>query len=208
MSIEPLLAGYKRFLAGDLGRHRARWERLAQGQSPKIMVIACSDSRVDPATIFDAGPGEIFAVRNVANIVPPDLGESGYHGVSAAIEFAVTQLEVSEIVVMGHGQCGGCGAALSHHFDAAAPGAGGYIDRWLDLVAPVRDAVIAQHGAHATTAMEQAVVRMSLDNLRSFPWIAQRERDGRLQLHGAWFAIMQGELHLLDEASGAFAPVR
>src|ERR1700753_691145 len=121
-----LLDGYQRFRTSEYRRHRDRWEELSEGQNPRVMVIACSDSRVEPAQIFDTVPGEIFAVRNIANLVPPfELG-GGRHGVSAALEFAVTQLEVPEIVVLGHGKCGGVGAALSRRFKHAAPGHGGF----------------------------------------------------------------------------------
>jgi len=172
------------------------------------MVIACSDSRVDPATIFDTSPGEIFAVRNVANLVPPYEGGGGRHGVSAALEFAVTQLEVPEIVVLGHGQCGGVNAALSRRFEHAPPGAGGFIAHWIDLLDEARDRVTEALGSgdEAVRALELETVRVSLRNLRSFPWISEREGAGRLRLHGAYFAIADGRLHLLDQASGEFAP--
>src|SRR6187551_2013077 len=122
-----LLEGYQRFRSNRFESARDRWEELAEGQSPRAVVIACSDSRADPATIFDTSPGEMFVVRNVANLVPPFETGGGRHGVSAALEFAVTQLEVPEIVVMGHGQCGGVDAALSRRFENAPPGAGGFI---------------------------------------------------------------------------------
>ena len=127
-----LIDGYHRFRDGGWQEQRERWAQLSQGQSPKVMVIACSDSRVDPAQIFDVSPGEIFVVRNVANLVPPFENDSGRHGVSAALEFAVTQLEVPEVVVMGHGSCGGCAAALSQRFAGAQPGEGGFIGHWVE----------------------------------------------------------------------------
>jgi carbonic anhydrase len=201
-----LLQGYERFRASDWHRQRARWAELADGQSPKVMVIACSDSRVDPAMIFDTSPGEMFVVRNVANLVPPyELG-GGRHGVSAALEFAVTQLEVPEIVVMGHGGCGGCRAALDQSFKNARPGEGGFISRWIDLLDEARERVIAEHGTAdaAPRAMEHEAVKVSLANLRTFSCIREREADGRIKLHGAYFAIADGQLHLLDEASGRF----
>jgi carbonic anhydrase len=200
-----LLQGYQRFRQTDWQRQRARWAELAEGQSPKTMVIACSDSRVDPAAIFDVSPGEMFVVRNVANLVPPfELG-GGRHGVSAALEFAVTQLEVEEIIVMGHGQCGGVAAALSRRFEGAKPGEGGFIAHWIDLLDDARDKVVSKHGDQANTELEHEAVKVSLANLRSFACIREREGDGRLKLHGAWFAISDGQLHLLDEATGAFS---
>jgi len=170
-----------------------------------VMVIACSDSRVDPTQIFDSGPGEMFVVRNVAALVPPYETSPGHHGVSAALEFAVTQLQVEEVVVMGHGFCGGCAAALTGQFDDAAHGEGHFIADWIEMLRGARDKVRAEHGEDFR-AMELEAVRVSLANLRTFPWVSEREADGRLKLHGAYFAIADGVLHLLDEGSGEFSP--
>jgi len=200
-----LIEGYRRFRSAGWARERERWSQLAEGQSPKVMVVACSDSRVDPSQIFDAGPGEMFVVRNVANLVPPFETDTGRHGVSAALEFAVTQLQVEEVVVMGHGFCGGCAAALTGQFDDAAHGEGHFIADWIELLREARDKVRAHQGEDFR-AMELEGVRVSLANLRTFPWVSEREADGRLKLHGAYFAIADGILHLLDEASGEFAP--
>ncbi len=202
-----LIAGYQRFRREDWGHQRARWAELADGQSPKVMVIACSDSRVDPTQIFDASPGEIFMVRNIANLVPPYERGGGRHGVSAAIEFAVTQLEVPEIVVMGHESCGGVGAALTERFDGAAPGEGGFIAHWVDMLDDARGRIVAEHGdgPAAVRALEHETVRVSLANLRTFPFVAEREAAGKLTLRGAYFAIRDGVLHVMDEV-GAFSP--
>lgn len=205
-----LLSGYRRFQRNGLATQRSRWAELAEGQSPNIMVIACSDSRVDPSIIFDASPGQMFVVRNVANLVPPfELG-GGRHGVSAALEFAVTQLEVSEILVMGHGACGGCSAALSQNFKNAKPGEGGFISRWIEMLDEARETVIRKHGTYpsagAIQAMEHEAVKVSLANLRTFPCIQEREAAGSLALHGAWFAIDEGELYVFDPASSEFEP--
>jgi len=205
-----LISGYRRFQRNGWASQRSRWAELAEGQSPNIMVIACSDSRVDPSTIFDASPGQMFVVRNVANLVPPfELG-GGRHGVSAALEFAVTQLEVSEILVMGHGACGGCSAALSQNFKHAKPGEGGFISRWIEMLDEARETVIQNHGpgltAGAIRAMEHEAVKVSLANLRTFPCIQEREAAGSLALHGAWFAINEGELYVFDTGSGEFHP--
>ncbi|MEA3054076.1 MAG: carbonic anhydrase, partial [Sphingomonadales bacterium] len=145
-SLDTLIDGYRRFRETGWARERERWSDLAEGQSPEVMVIACSDSRVDPATIFDTRPGEMFVVRNVAALVPPYQPDSNYHGVSAALEFAVTQLEVKEVLVMGHGFCGGCAASLTGQFDAARDGEGHFIAHWIDLLDPARDRVLAEHG--------------------------------------------------------------
>ena len=207
---QGLIEGYRRFRRSGWSRQRERWTELAEGQRPRVMVIACSDSRVDPSQIFDARPGEMFVVRNVANLVPPFEPDSSHHGVSAALEFAVTQLEVEELVVMGHGFCGGCAAALTGQFDQAEHGSGHFIAHWIGMLSAAREAIRARHpdlGREAFLEMELEGVRLSLDNLRTFPWIREREESGRLQLHGAFFAIENGVLHVLDPASGEFGPV-
>jgi carbonic anhydrase len=205
-----LLDGYRRFRAAGWARERARWADLAEGQSPEVLVIACSDSRVDPATIFDARPGEMFVIRNVAALVPPYEPDSQYHGVSAALEFAVTQLNVRDVVVMGHGFCGGCAASLTGQFDDARGGEGHFIAHWIDLLDEARDKVRGRHGApfgrSAFQEMEMEGVKVSLANLRTFPWVREREAEGRLRLRGAFFSIADGCLHLLDEANGRFSP--
>lgn len=205
-----MLAGYGRFRETGWAQQRGRWDELAEGQSPKVMVIACSDSRVDPSQIFDTSPGEIFVVRNVAAMVPPFETTPGHHGVSAALEFAVQVLGVREIVVMGHGKCGGCKAALSHDLKDAQPGEGGFVHNWIELLDPARDIVIAKYGddrsRDAERAMEQEGVKVSLANLRSFPWVKDKEDRGQLRLIGSFFAISDGQLHVLDEPSGTFSP--
>ena len=205
-----LLAGNHRFRHDAWTPHRERWTSLGEGQSPEVMVIACSDSRVDPAQIFDVAPGEIFVVRNVAAMVPPFETAPGLHGVSAALEFAVQVLKVKEIVVMGHGMCGGCKAALTRELHGAEPGEGGFIANWIAMLDEARGPVVAAHGTTgrvAERAMEQAGVRVSLANLRTFPCIRRAEREGELRLRGAFFAISDGVLHVLDEATDQFSPV-
>jgi carbonic anhydrase len=206
-----LVEGYRRFRSSGWGRERERWSRLAEGQSPKVMVIACSDSRVDPALIFDADPGEIFVVRNVANLVPPYQPDQAYHGVSAALEFAVTQLKVEEVIVLGHGYCGGCAAALTGQFDNAEWGQGGFIAHWIDMLSDARGKIRARFPGPlerpAFRAMEHEGVRISLRNLRTFPWVTEREAEGALKIRGGFFAISDGVLHLMDESTGGFAPV-
>ncbi|MGQ0558891.1 MAG: carbonic anhydrase [Sphingosinicella sp.] len=204
-----LIEGHRRFRRHGWEAQRGRWAELAEGQSPKVMVIACSDSRVDPAQIFDARPGEIFVVRNVANLVPPYQPDSAYHGVSAALEFAVTQLEVEEIVVMGHGFCGGCAAALTGQFDDAPHGAGHFIAHWIDMLRPARERIRSRHlhlDRAAFLEMEKAGVCLSIRNLRTFPWVAEREGANSLTVHGAYFSIEEGVLHVLDEEANLFSP--
>jgi carbonic anhydrase len=206
-SFDDLLAGYRRFHNDGWKTQRARWSELAEGQSPDTLVIACSDSRVDPAQIFDVSPGTIFVVRNVANLVPPFEADTSRHGVSAAVEFAVTQIPVREIIVLGHEFCGGCKASMSQAFAGKAPGEGGFLGHWVDMLDDAREDVIAAHGhgADAERALEREAVKVSLANLRSFPFVTEAEAAGRLRLRGAWFGIREGQLQLLDEASGAFS---
>lgn len=207
--LDRLLSGYRRFRDTGWTSNRERWATLGEGQQPEIMVIACSDSRVDPSQIFDVDPGEIFVVRNVAAMVPPFETTPGHHGVSAALEFAVQVLQVKEILVMGHGMCGGCKAALTRELHGAEPGEGGFVADWIALLDEAREPVAALHGTTgrvAERAMEEAGVRVSLANLRTFPCIRRKERDGQLRLRGAFFAISDGVLHFMDDATGQFAP--
>ena len=205
-----MIEGYRRFRDGGWQQQRERWEQLAEGQSPKVMIIACSDSRSEPSQIFDTNPGEIFVVRNVAALVPPFETTPGRHGVSAALEFAVQFLHVEEIVVMGHGLCGGCHAALHRTMAGAEPGRGGFIADWIAMLDDAGEQVRSDHrdidNREAARAMELAAVRVSLDNLRTFPCIQEKERRGALRLRGAFFAISDGVLHLMDETSGEFLP--
>lgn len=208
--LKTLVDGYHRFREHGWSSNRERWAALREGQEPRVMVIACSDSRVDPAQIFDVDPGEIFVVRNVAAMVPPFETTPGHHGVSAALEFAVQVLKVKEIVVMGHGMCGGCKAALSQELKGTEPGQGGFIADWIDLLDHAREEVVHKHGStgrDAERAMEHAGVKVSLANLRTFPCVQAKERSGDLTLRGAFFAISDGLLHVLDEGTGNFRPV-
>ena len=183
---------------------------MAEGQSPRVMILSCADSRVDPAHIFDARPGEMFVVRNIAALAPPYETTGGFHGVSAALEFAVAQLEVAEILVLGHGLCGGCAAALTGQFDGTPHGEGHFIADWVQMLKDAREGVRARHpelDRDAFLDMEREAVKVSLANLRTFPWIASREQAGSLKLHGAHFSIAEGRLYILDEAEEDFRPV-
>ena len=209
-SSDRLVQGYRRFRETGWTPRRDRWAQLREGQQPEVMIIACSDSRVDPAQIFDTDPGEIFVVRNVAALVPPFETTPGHHGVSAALEFAVQVLKVREIVVMGHGMCGGCRAALTQEMRGAERGNGGFIADWIEMLDDARAPIAAAYGTEgrvAERAMELAAVTVSLANLRTFPCIRSKEASGELTLRGAFFAISDGVLHLLDERSGAFLAV-
>jgi carbonic anhydrase len=208
--LSKLIEGYRRFREKDWAHERERWSDLAEGQSPQVMVLSCADSRVDPAQIFDARPGEMFVVRNIAALAPPYETSPGFHGVSAALEFAVTQLNVGEILVMGHGLCGGCSASLTGNFEDTPHGEGHFIADWVRMLEPARDRVRSRHqqlDRDAFLDMEREAVKVSVANLRTFPWIAERERSGALKLHGAHFSIAEGRLYVLDEAEENFRPV-
>ena len=199
-----LVEGYYRFRGTEWLEERERWQELAGGQAPKVMVIACSDSRVDPATIFGSRPGEVFVVRNVANLVPPYETGGGRHGVSAALEFAVTKLNVEEILVLGHGACGGVNAALTQSLANSELGEGGFVANWISLLDDARDRVAAEHGtgAEGQKALEQEGVRVSIQNLLTFPFVRERVEAGTLAIHGAVFAIADGKLRVLGEDGG------
>ena len=201
--MDALIAGYRRFRAAEWPQRRARFVDLAQrGQSPRALVVACSDSRVDPAMIFDAGPGELFIVRNVANLVPPYQPDSASHATSAALEFGVRVLEVSDLIVLGHGMCGGIAALLN----GIPEPAGDFLAPWIAIAEPAKRRVLAAAPEDPQTACEHEAVRLSLENAMTFPWIAERVRGGRLRLHGASFAIRSGILEWLGE-DGEFRPV-
>jgi carbonic anhydrase len=187
-----------------LPAEQSRYRDLAErGQAPETMIIGCCDSRVAPEVIFDVGPGELFVMRNVANLVPPYSPDGAYHGVSAALEYAVQVLRVQHIVVLGHARCGGIRA-----FADNAP-SGDFIGKWMSLVAPVATAIRSREEAPGSylTRLEQASVLQSLDNLMTFPCVQSAHERGRLALHGAYFDVATGELAALDRTSGRFATV-
>jgi carbonic anhydrase len=194
--MERLIEGYRRFRETAWRQHEDRFATLAErGQSPRALVIACSDSRVDPQMIFSAAPGELFVVRNVANLVPPYEPDAAYHGTSAAIEFAVRALEVPDIVVMGHAGCGGVAALLR---EAETGPVGDFIGPWMSMARPARERVLAAGGDSLHTACEHETVKLSLANLLTFPWIKERVDAGRLRMHGAYFDIESGGLDHLQ----------
>jgi carbonic anhydrase len=202
---DHLLDGYGRFRSGRYVQDEARYRSLGAGlQSPKLMIIACCDSRAAPETIFDAGPGEIFVMRNVANLVPPYAPDGGHHATSAAIEFAVLSIGVKDIVVMGHGRCGGIRAVVEGGDPLSA---GDFIGKWMSDVHDVAHAVREDHNHDhdLQTAVEHASVEHSLANLRTFPWLRMRENKGEVGIHGAWFDISLGELHVFDQTKRDWA---
>jgi carbonic anhydrase len=204
---ERLIEGYRAFLAERFPRERSRFAALAEaGQRPEVMVIGCCDSRVSPEVIFDASPGELFVVRNVANLVPPYAPDGDYHGTSAALEFAVQALQVKHIVVLGHAHCGGIRAFAD---DAAPLSAGDFIGKWMTMIAPAAERLGPRGGdmADYLARLERAAIAQSLTNLMTFPYVAERVGKGRLALHGAYFGVATGVLLVRDPETGAFAPV-
>lgn len=194
-----ILAGYTRFRSGKYAEESDCYRSQGEGaQRPKMMIVACCDSRAAPETIFDAGLGEIFVVRNVANLVPSYAPDGKHHSTSAAIEFAVLSLGVKDIIVMGHGRCGGIRAVVEGREPLSK---GDFIGKWMSDVEDVVHAVRDVHEDHATlcTAVERASVEHSLANLRTFPWLRMRENKGEIGLHGAWFDISLGELHVYED---------
>lgn len=200
--MDRLIEGYRVFRDTYFQHHRDMFGQLAQGQAPKAMVISCCDARVDPGLIFNAEPGEIFTLRNVANLVPPYSPDDAYHGTSSAIEFAVRSLGVSDIVVMGHSRCGGVRALLGAH-------EGDFIGPWMRIAEPARTRAIALAGDQDIDVVrricEHETVKISLQNLHGFPWIRERVRAGTLTLHGWYFDIEHGHILALDEATGEFS---
>ncbi|ESR23131.1 carbonic anhydrase [Lutibaculum baratangense] len=191
-----LIEGYRRFRAERWPTERDRYEKLAlYGQRPETLVIGCSDSRVDPQTVFGAGPGELFVVRNVAAIVPPYETGTGHHGTSAALEYGVRVLEVKRIVVLGHAQCGGVRAIVEGAPDSAAD----FIKPWLQLAAPALQAIPeGLDHAEVIHRCEHEVVRLSMSNLLSFPWIKDAVDAGRLEIEGFSFGVANGALQRFD----------
>ncbi|MBU6508057.1 MAG: carbonic anhydrase [Alphaproteobacteria bacterium] len=205
---ERLLQGHRAFLSGRFVGEQTRYETLARtGQRPEIMVIGCVDSRVSPEVIFDAAPGEILVVRNVANLVPPfEPHRETQHGTSAAIEFGVQALQVKHVVVLGHALCGGIRAFVDEQQPLSA---GDFIGRWMAQIAPAAEALGARGPDHDAylRRLERASVELSLTNLMTFPFVRRRVEAGALALHGAYFGVATGRLLVRDPASGAFEPM-
>jgi carbonic anhydrase len=204
---ELLSDRYRRFKYRHFIPHAEQYEELAAyGQAPDVMIVSCCDSRVDPETIFSAMPGELFVMRNVANLIPPFETGGTYHGVSAAIEFAVLNLRVKHLVIMGHSGCGGVKAALDR--EAARETEGQFITKWMSMLESARLRVLASHQGAARkdmiTALEREGIKTSLKNLRTFPFLQELEAKGRIGLHGAYFDIATGQLSALNETTGEF----
>ena len=212
--VSELVTGYRTFMRDQYHHDAETYRSLAdKGQSPRTMVVACCDSRVDPSRIFSAKPGQLFIVRNVANLVPPFEPHGDYHGTSAALEFAITSLGVENIVVLGHARCGGVRGFLQG-LGQTAP-AGTFIGKWISLLKPAWGEVLQAQGQNGgkldeeerQRALEQTSIRYSLDNLRTFPFVKERLAQGTLSLHGGFFDIATGGLLSYDAASRTFEAV-
>ncbi|MEH2550939.1 carbonic anhydrase [Bradyrhizobium sp. AZCC 2262] len=206
---QRLLDGYRAFTSQRLPTEQSRYRELSErGQSPAAMVIGCCDSRVSPEVIFDAGPGELFVVRNVANLVPVFQPDGGAHGVSAALEYAVQVLRIKHIVVLGHAQCGGIRAFIDD-IDPLSPG--DFIGRWMAMFIKPGEKVSQRERETRqdfTTRIEKAAVFRSLENLMTFPFVRSRVERGEMELHGAYFGVAEGSLFVLDPEAKEFRSVR
>lgn len=207
--IERLIDGFQRFQKQYFERNPSLYRDLKQGQHPSTLVIGCSDSRVDPSLLLDCDPGDIFTIRNIANLIPPCGGSNGRQGVSAALQFAVTQLKVERIIVLGHSGCGGIRALMDEQFPSSE--GTDFLGRWVSIADPAKYRVLQKLGNAAPAAQyracEQAAILVSLRNLESFPWIAERVQDDKLSLHGWYFDMEAGALHAYSPRADAFLPL-
>ena len=206
---QHLLDGYRAFTSQRLPTEQSRYRELSErGQSPAVMVIGCCDSRVSPEVIFDAGPGELFVVRNVANLVPVFQPDGGAHGVSAALEYAVQVLRIKHVVVLGHAQCGGIRAFIDD-IDPLSPG--DFIGRWMAMFIKPGE-IVEQRDRESmhefTVRIEKAAIFRSIENLMTFPFVRSRVERGEMELHGAYFGVAEGSLFVLDKAAKEFQSVR
>jgi len=197
-SVDQLIDGYRRFRAGWVNQ-KAHYEGLNERQTPGVCVISCCDSRVDPLSIFDARPGDLFVIRNVANLVPPYWAGEGLQGTSTAIEFAVRYLKVGLILVLGHARCGGVRAAI----DTKAIEDAVFLKQWINLL----DAAKQRAGANDSDKLEHESIRVSLERLMTFPFVAVAVNAGQLKLAGARFSIFEGQLEMLDQSTGIFSTI-
>jgi len=207
--MDQMIDGFRRFRDNFFANNRALFDNLSQGQTPKVLLIGCSDSRVDPAIIFDAQPGEMFVLRNVANLIPPFAPDSSHHGTSAAVEFAVRGLKVEHIVVLGHARCGGVRALIEGNSNDNTD----FIHSWMQIARSARDRALAltlsagQPIEAARRMCEQETVAISLGNLMTFPWVREQVETGKLMLHGWFYDMEDGKLFRLDPVTNTFQEV-
>lgn len=196
---EKLIAGYKRFRDGYYQKNRERLEQLAYKQTPEVAMLSCCDSRVDPGILFDAAPGDIFVIRNVANLVPPYETSGNYHGTSAALQFAITVLKVKQIIVLGHANCGGIRALMENDVSSEP---GGFINSWMRIAEPAKKEVLARTDLATAEdkidACEKTAISHSLRNLLTHPWIRERVESGELDLVGCYYDLCAAELLNID----------
>ncbi len=202
---EELIAGYHRFREGYFLEHQKKLTMLSKGQSPNIAVLSCCDSRVDPTIIFDTPPGELFVIRNIANLVPSYENDGRPKGTSSALEFAVMELKVSHLVVLGHAQCGGVRALMdrkSNHTPSS------FVDQWMAIVEPIKQDILSQNlpAEDRYAACEKAVIRQSLQNLMTFPWVEERVREKKLTLHGWYYDLNTATLSFDQETDSTHSP--
>lgn len=206
--IKKLIEGNEKFRDKFFNSDTALFDELVHGQKPKIMVITCSDSRVDPAMIFDCQPGDLFVIRNVANLVPPCEGSDTYHGTSAALEFGVCFLEVEHIIILGHTRCGGIRALLEGAESVVDKKQHGFIAKWMELARPAYDRVVREHSdielEDKVTLCEQYALVNSINNLGSFSWIQDRVQQNKLVLHAWYFDLTTGFIHMYDQSKNIF----
>jgi carbonic anhydrase len=202
--IDRLIAGFKGFRATYYEQRPERFQALIErGQNPQVMVVACSDSRADPAILTNAEPGELFIVRNVANLIPPYEPDNHYHGTSAAIEFAVRDLGVKHIVILGHSGCGGIKALMNAEDHRGGVAAHEFVGPWMSIA----QAAISCNHEHDDDEVGRRAVAVSLGNIVHFPWVRDAVNQGRLELHGWWFDLVSGQLWRYDETLGEFGPM-
>lgn len=199
---KQLIAGYSRFREGYFQENEESLLQLAEGQSPRVAVVCCCDSRVDPTIIFDAQPGELFVIRNVANLVPEHENDGRPRGTSSALEFAVTGLKVSHIVVLGHAQCGGIKALVDHNERNPKK----FVDQWMSIAEKVKQDILSKDlpADEKYTQCEKSAIEHSLGNLMGYPWIKERVDQGDLQLHGWYYDLSEGILQCFDPEQGEF----
>ncbi len=207
--MDQMIDGFRRFRDNFFANNRALFDNLSQGQTPKVLLIGCSDSRVDPAIIFDAQPGEMFVLRNVANLIPPFAPDTSHHGTSAAVEFAVRGLKVEHIIVLGHARCGGVRALI----EGSSNDNTDFIHSWMQIARSARDRALAltlsagQPIEAARRMCEQETVAISLGNLMTFPWVREQVETGKLMLHGWFYDMEDGKLFRLDPVTNTFQEV-
>lgn len=204
--VTKFISGVESFQQQHFGENSELADTLRQGQKPQALLIGCCDSRVDPALLTDCAPGDLFILRNIANLVPPYIkNNDDYHGVSSSIEYAVCYLEVSDIIILGHSQCGGIGALMQ---SAKGEEEGEFIGKWVNIAAPARDKVVTEmtelDSEQQARACEKEAILVSMKNLMSFPWVKERVSKGQLSLHGWYYNIGTGQLKYYNTLSGEF----